>query len=78
MSDEILTPKQLMELLDISSPTTLIKYENQGLIIPHRPFGRKKYYLKSEIMNLFKRKGEGMTFFFISESYFCYFNKLIT
>ena len=57
MNDEILTPKELMELLDINSPTTLINYEKQGRIVPHRPLGRKKYYLKSEVMRLFKRRG---------------------
>gem|GEM_PF-1836276 len=48
-----MNPKELMEFLNIKSPTTLIKYEKEGLINPHRPFGRKKFYLKSEIMDLF-------------------------
>lgn len=56
MEDEILNPKELMNFLKIKSSTTLIKYENQGLIVPHRPFGKKKYYLKSEVMNLFRKK----------------------
>ncbi|WP_425593258.1 helix-turn-helix domain-containing protein [Aquimarina algiphila] len=49
-----MSPKELMKFLNIKSPTTLIKYEREGLIEPYRPFGKKKYYLKSEIMKLFK------------------------
>ena len=53
MNDEVMNPKQLMEFLNIKSETTLIKYEKQGIIKPHRPFGRKKFYLKSEVLSLF-------------------------
>ncbi|GAA3609003.1 hypothetical protein Q4Q39_17410 [Flavivirga amylovorans] len=56
MEDEILNPKELMGLLKIKSSTSLIKYEKQGLITPYRPFGKKKYYLKSEVMNLFREE----------------------
>jgi len=53
--EEILNSAEVMEFLGIKSPTTLIKYESQGLIKNYRPFGgRKKYYKKSEIMNLIK------------------------
>jgi len=55
MEDEIFNSAELMDFLKIKSSTTLIDYEKKGLIIPHRPFGKKKYYLKSEVMTLFKR-----------------------
>ncbi len=56
MNDEVLNPKELMKFLNIKSQTTLIKYEKEGLINPYRPFGKKKFYLKSEIMGLFGKE----------------------
>jgi len=58
MQDEVMNPKELMKFLNIKSQTTLIKYEKQGVINPYRPFGKKKYYLKSEVMGLFVRGKE--------------------
>lgn len=51
-----MNPKELMEFLNIKSQTTLIKYEKKGIINPYRPFGRKKFYLKSDVMDLFEKR----------------------
>ncbi|WP_338357165.1 hypothetical protein [Yeosuana marina] len=48
----ILNSKQVMELLNIKSPTTLLKYEADGRIKYHQPV-RKKYYYKHEVMEFF-------------------------
>ena len=53
MSIELLDSDGVMELLMIKSETTLLKYERMGKIKHYRPFGKKKYYKKSEIINLF-------------------------
>lgn len=48
----LLTSKQVMELLNIKSETTLIKYEREGLIRVTRRFGNQKRYSTKQIQKL--------------------------
>jgi DNA-binding transcriptional MerR regulator len=42
--EPLLNSKQVMELLNIKSETTLIKYEREGLVKVARRFGNQKRY----------------------------------
>ena len=48
----LLNSKQVMELLNIKSQTTLLKYEAEGTIPVHTRFGNRKRYRKSDIQKL--------------------------
>jgi len=48
----LLNSKQVMELLNIKSHTTLIKYEKREMIKVHSCIGNRKRYRKSDIMKL--------------------------
>lgn len=50
--DALLNSKQVMELLNIKSETTLIKYEREGLINIERRFGNQKRYSAKAIAKL--------------------------
>ncbi|WP_435255628.1 helix-turn-helix domain-containing protein [Tenacibaculum sp. A30] len=45
----LLNSKQVMQLLNIKSPTTLIKYEKEGVIKVTRRLGNRKRYSKKDI-----------------------------
>ena len=59
MKEEVFNSVESIDFLKIKSPTTLIEYEKKGLIVLHSPFGKKKYYLKSKVMDLFIRDNRG-------------------
>lgn len=48
----LLNSKQVMELLNITSQTTLLKYEANGDIRIHSRLGNRKRYRKSDINKL--------------------------
>lgn len=48
--DDLLTPREVEELLDISHQTR-IDWTKQGLLQAYSFGGRKKYYKRSEIFN---------------------------
>lgn len=50
--DALLNSKQVMELLNIKSETTLIKYEREGLVKVERRFGNQKRYSVKAISKL--------------------------
>ncbi|MFC0578379.1 helix-turn-helix domain-containing protein [Mesonia mobilis] len=50
--ESLLNSRQVMELLNIKSPTTLIKYEAEGTICVHARLGNRKRYRKSDIKKL--------------------------
>lgn len=50
--DALLNSKQVMELLNIKSETTLIKYEREGLVKVERRFGNQKRYSVKTIAKL--------------------------
>ena len=49
---QMLTSKQVMELLNIKSETTLIKYEREGLVKVARRLGNQKRYSAVHIAKL--------------------------
>jgi DNA-binding transcriptional MerR regulator len=49
---QMLTSKQVMELLNIKSETTLIKYERTGLVKVARRLGNQKRYSAEHIAKL--------------------------
>jgi len=50
--EKLLDSREVMWLLNIKSPTTLIKYEREGLIKVDRRFGNQKRYSSSQIKRL--------------------------
>ena len=50
--DRLLTSKEVMKLLCIKSPTTLIKMENKGEIKIHTRVGNQKRYSRKHIDKL--------------------------
>ncbi|MGV8993119.1 MAG: hypothetical protein ACOH1O_03375 [Flavobacterium sp.] len=50
--DALLNSGQVMNLLNIKSETTLIKYEREGLIKIAKRFGNQKRYLAKDIAKL--------------------------
>lgn len=48
----LLNSKQVMELLNIKSQTTLLKYEANGEIPVYSRLGNRKRYRKSDIQKL--------------------------
>ena len=49
---QMLTSKEVMNLLNIKSETTLIKYEREGLVIVARRLGNQKRYSAVHIAKL--------------------------
>ena len=45
----LLNSRQVMQLLNIKSPTTLIKYEREGLIKVAMRLGNRKRYSKKDV-----------------------------
>ncbi|VXB18732.1 conserved hypothetical protein [Flavobacterium sp. 9AF] len=50
--NSLLNSKQVMELLNIKSETTLIKYEREGIIKVARRFGNQKRYSFKHIQKI--------------------------
>jgi predicted site-specific integrase-resolvase len=50
--DALLNSQQVMNLLNLKSPTTLIKYEREGKIKVFKRFGNRKRYRKQDISKL--------------------------